>query len=147
MSRYKHGDSHTKLHQVWIAMRNRCRNEKHKNYKYYGGRGIKTLPEWEDYKVFKNWAFSAGYEEGLTIDRINNDGNYEPTNCRWTTMLVQVRNRRRRESCVSKYEGVYFKKANNKWCAAYRRKYIGLYETEEKAAKAVQQMKDERMGL
>lgn len=89
-----HGEHGTHLHNVWCAMRRRCRNENSKDYIHYGGRGIKVCSEWDkDFTCFKNWALSNGYSEELTIDRINVDGNYEPNNCRWTSMKAQSNNR------------------------------------------------------
>lgn len=91
----KHGMSNTKLFMVWQDMVARCNRETHHAYNCYGGRGIKVCDEWfNDFVNFYNWAISNGYKQGLTIDRINNDGNYEPNNCRWVTMQVQCKNRR-----------------------------------------------------
>ena len=128
----KHGDSHTKLHQVWIGIRQRCRNLNYKHYKNYGGRGISVCNEWDNYEFFKTWAIENKYKEGLTIDRINNDGNYEPDNCRWTTYKVQANNRRQRKNCSSKYLGLSKTKYNT-WQAIYKCKYIGTYKTENEA--------------
>lgn len=89
-----HGKSRTKLNAVWQSMKQRCENPNNINYKYYGGRGIKVCEQWiSSLIVFYNWSIENGYEEGLSIDRINVDGNYEPNNCRWVSMKIQSRNK------------------------------------------------------
>ena len=87
-----HRLSHTKLYHTWASMKDRCLNKNNPHYDRYGGRGITINNEWYDYENFYNWAISNGYEEGLSIDRIDNNGNYEPSNCKWTTQSVQNRN-------------------------------------------------------
>ena len=94
-----HGMSHTKLYGVYSTMMQRCNNSNDKAYAGYGGRGIKVCDEWShSFTSFATWALSNGYGDGLSIDRIDNDGNYCPENCRWTTIEVQSNNRR-----VTKY--------------------------------------------
>jgi hypothetical protein len=87
------GQSRDRLYGIWIKMKHRCYNAKTKHYKNYGARGITICDEWlNDYNVFRDWALSNGYKDTLTIDRIDFDGNYEPSNCRWTTLQEQNRN-------------------------------------------------------
>lgn len=98
------GMSNTRLNRVYRSLIERCENPKCKSYKYYGGRGISVCEEWRrDFRSFYEWSVANGYREEvlangknrLTIDRIDNDGNYEPSNCRWVPMSVQCQNRRR----------------------------------------------------
>lgn len=87
-----HGVCKEKLYAVWKTMVSRCTNVKVNCYKRYGGRGISVCDEWMDVIVFINWAKDNGYSDGLQIDRINNDGNYCPENCRWVTHLINSKN-------------------------------------------------------
>ncbi len=92
---YKHGMRYTRLYNIWRSMRQRCNNPNNVNYKNYGGRGISVCSEWDiSFTCFMEWALANGYQEHLTIDRINNDGNYEPSNCRWATYKEQSSNKR-----------------------------------------------------
>lgn len=89
--RSQDGESRTRLYSIWYGMKKRCRDSK---LERYGGRGISVCKEWdESYKAFRDWSLANGYTEHLSIDRIDNDGNYEPSNCRWTTAKEQAWNR------------------------------------------------------
>lgn len=81
-----HGESHlnrSRLYYIWSSMKQRCLNKKNKAYKNYGGRGISICDEWiKSYLSFKKWALLSGYKNNLTLDRTNNNGNYEPCNCK-----------------------------------------------------------------
>lgn len=78
-----------KLYMVWDGMWSRCVYPRAKSYNRYGGRGIYVCPEWNDYDAFRKWAIAAGFRKGLSLDRIDSDGNYEPGNCRWTSAAEQ----------------------------------------------------------
>lgn len=96
-----HGDTLTRLYNTWKDMKARCQNGNHKSYKYYGDRGIGICDEWiSSYQKFKEWALDNGYEESLTLDRIDVNGNYTPGNCRWATMKKQGRNRRNNKMMI-----------------------------------------------
>lgn len=92
----KHNLSRSRINKIYLAMKNRCYCKTSDRYSYYGGRGIKICDEWlSDFMSFYNWAMANGYNDKLTIDRINVNGNYEPSNCRWITKGEQSRNTRR----------------------------------------------------
>lgn len=89
----KHGLSNKeRLYQTWKNMRQRCSNPNRHDYSRYGGRGISVCQEWDDYTVFRKWSLENGYTDRLTIDRIDSNGNYESSNCRWVDYKVQANN-------------------------------------------------------
>lgn len=98
-----HGDTGKRLYRIWAGMKTRCNTKSSSRYKYYGAKGIKIYNEWNNYKIFKEWALKNGYTELLTIDRINSIGNYQPNNCRWINMKEQARNRK--NSIYINYQG------------------------------------------
>ena len=91
----------------WRGMLTRCRNSKRASYHRYGGRGITVCEEWHTFGNFIRWALISGFELHLTLDRIDNDGNYEPDNCRWATQQEQQLNAAPHLKCKKKIETLY----------------------------------------
>ncbi len=99
-----HNLTDTRLYRIWHNMKQRCYNYNHNSYNSYGGRGIKICDTWiDDFQAFYEWAMSNGYKDNLSIDRIDNNGDYEPSNCRWTDKVIQSRNKR--TNTIVKYKG------------------------------------------
>lgn len=121
-----HGMTKTKLFDVWQSMKQRCNDKNHKSYKDYGGRGITVFYNWlgkEGFINFHNWSMENGYKEGLTIDRIDTNGNYEPNNCRWVDILTQANNKRNNRLLT--YKGITDTIPN--WARKYNIKAGTLY--------------------
>ena len=113
-----HGLKYTRLYGIWKNIKSRTLNLNYKRFEDYGGRGITICDEWRnDFMSFYGWAMSNGYSDELSIDRIDNDGNYCPENCRWATPIIQCRNQRVYKSNKSGFKGVSFHKGNNKYIA------------------------------
>lgn len=119
-----HGFSKTHLYGVWCNMKRRCYIPKAQNYEFYGGRGIKVCDEWRnDYLNFHNWAYQNGYADGLTLDRVNTDGDYSPDNCRWVDMKTQ--NNNKRSNRMITYNGKT--QTMHQWAEEYGIKYTTLH--------------------
>jgi len=100
-----------RLYKRWSCMQQRCCNPGNKKYHRYGGRGIKLCDEWKSFAAFESWATSNGYDGTLSIDRIDNNGNYEPSNCRWVEPKVNSRNR----ECTVRYTAFGESKTAGEW--------------------------------
>lgn len=94
ISNTKHGGKGTRLYHVWKGVRYRCNSTSSPAFQNYGGRGIGLCDEWDDFSVFREWAYSHGYNDSLTIERIDVDKGYCPENCKWVTLEDQAKNRR-----------------------------------------------------
>lgn len=113
-------DSNSRLYHTWQNMKKRCYNKKDPKYKNYGARDIKVCQEWlNDFQAFSNWAINNSYQEDLTIDRIDVNGNYEPANCRWLTKDEQMWNRS--DTLYVTYNG-------KQYCMSYILRQLGLLD-------------------
>lgn len=114
----KHSAYKDKLYHVYLNIFQRCNNPNYASYPLYGGRGITICAEWKDYLVFKEWAETNGYVEGVTLDRTDTNKGYSPDNCRWVDRVTQSRNRRKLSKTTSQYIGVSWSTDRKKWVAA-----------------------------
>ena len=122
--RKTHGCEPKRLYRIWSGMKSRCYDPNVKSYRHYGGRGITICDEWRDnFEAFRDWAFANGYCDDLSIDRIDGNGNYEPSNCRWATNSEQVSNRRKKVPDVHIHRHV-LEEHSNEW-KAFRHEHIG----------------------
>ena len=133
----KHGGKGTKLYSTWANIKDRTANKNNKQYSDYGGRNIIMWEDWfNNFTTFREWSLNNRYTEddkSLSIDRIDNDGNYEPSNCRWTTKNIQARNTRMQINNTSGFRGVSWNKRNSKFMSYlsvnYKRKHLGYFLT------------------
>lgn len=101
--RNKNWKSDTRLYKIWVNMRQRCNNKSQRTYHLYGGRGIKVCARWNtDFDTFHKWAITNGYQDNLSLDRVDNDKGYMPSNCRWATQKEQNNNKRSNVSITYK---------------------------------------------
>lgn len=131
----KHGESRSRLYFVWAQMKGRCLNKNNTAYYNYGGRGITICKEWENSANFLKWAHSTGYKVGLTIDRVDVNGNYCPENCRWADAHTQCANRRKQKRNRSGYAGIFklAGKRSRPWQVDVGRNRIGYCATLDEA--------------
>ena len=115
---------HSRLYGIYTGMKERCSNPYHCAYQNYGGRGISYCEEWQDFQAFKTWAEFNGYSDNLTLDRINVNGNYEPSNCRWITFKEQQNNRTNNH--LIEYNGDL--KTLQQWGEIFNIKWTTLYK-------------------
>lgn len=134
-----------RLLSIWKNMNTRCKNPNYEKYHKYGGKGITICKEWEDFQKFRFWALSNGYTNELTLDRINVNGNYEPSNCRFVTSSLQAFNKGSYHQGTSNLKGVN-KYTDGRWQAQIQskgiKKNLGYYQTEEEARKVYQKEYD-----
>lgn len=140
-----------RLYSIWSGIKDRCLNKNNSSYKDYGGRGIKVCEEWENsFENFFIWSMENGYEETLTIDRINNDGAYCPENCRWVDMKIQSFNQRVTKHSTP-YAGVSFRNDKNRYiariCINGKSKQLGSFKTLEEAIKVRQEAELKEYGF
>lgn len=139
--RLEHSLTGHRMYKTWVNMIHRCSDSNFKQYKDYGGRGIKVCDEWKDIRNFIDWVEnSSNWEEGLTLDRINTNGNYSPDNCTFSDRNIQSINQRMQNNNTSGFTGVDWDKRYSKWRARIqiygKCKYIGYFYNIEDAVKA-----------
>ena len=147
-----HGKSNSIAYRKYLAMLSRCYGDNTTNFRWKG-RGIKVCDEWlNSFEVFEEWFNSQEYKDGYELDRKNNDGNYEPGNCRLVPKYINARNRRDSTTKHSKYRYVTWRKDKGKWGVLVpttkgKRTFLGLFEDEEDAYAAIQEYDNALDGL
>jgi len=133
-----HGGTYDRLYRTYHHMLGRCNNPNDNMYEWYGGRGISVCDEWKNsYEAFRDWAFANGYDNTLSIDRINVDGNYEPGNVRWIPLhenVIEMHRAKRRRTGKTLPAGIYKAEAGGYRAHAFN-VYLGTYDTVDEAVK------------
>lgn len=121
-----HGLTNTRLYKIFTNMKQRCYNSNDPKYKFYGGKGITICNDWlENFQSFYDWAMDNGYKENLTIDRINSDNGYSPDNCRWISMLENIKHRSNEDDCSMKLQ-IRQERESRNWAQEDVSRQIGL---------------------
>lgn len=122
--RTTHGMFGTRIYSIWSDMKRRCTDSSVVGYENYGGRGIKVCEEWTNFESFYSWAIDNGYSDNLTLERIDVNGNYEPNNCKWATMIEQANNKR--NNVIVEIDGV--SKTVAEWSRLTGIPYMKIYK-------------------
>lgn len=133
-----HGQSKNILYRTWANIKTRCYNPKSTKYEYWGGRGIIVCDEWKNSaETFIEWCLANGYKKGLQIDRVDNNDNYKPSNCKFVNSQENNLNKRVYDNNTSGYTGLYFIKVTQKWQVVIKNNkksyYLGCYVTKKEA--------------
>lgn len=135
----RHGKTDSTTYNTWENMIQRCHNPKNTNYFKYGARGIRVCERWRD-RFLSFYEDMGERPDGMTLDRIDNDGDYTPENCRWATATIQNINKKPPGNKTG-YTGLY--EHGKKWVAEFRGKYLGVYPTKIEASQAYQQAREQ----
>lgn len=149
-----HGLSKTRIHKEWRGVLHRCKNPSASHYENYGGRGIDVCEEWKsDFMSFYTWSMQNGYDDSLTLDRIDNNKGYSPNNCRWVTHMENCHNRGARKDSTTGIAGVtirILKSGKVKYrvniTENYNKIYIGQYDTLEEAINSRKEAENKYWG-
>ena len=138
----KHGMSRTRLYQIWSGMKNRCTNKNSKPYIWYGQKGISVSDEWQEYEPFHQWAIENGYNDTMTIDRIDPDKSYCPENCRWLSISENVK---RASEIIVEIDGVALNMSEWSRKIGMSRNWFYRVKTKYGLERAIEMLKEKLM--